>query len=110
VHRGGRGQSLVYELLYDGSLEDETKHMMGLIQCDKLGYHDETLGANAEKVAPSQGQVSAKLGASQGVKNGVKTDVATDYRGGTLKPSKSTVPSKKKNNAHRNHSSITAVN
>ena len=110
VHRGGRGQSLVYELLYDGSLEDETKHMMGLIQCDKLGYDDETLGVNTEKVAPSQGQVSAKLGASQGVENAVKPSQLKDSDEMGEKVLKSTIPTKKKSTVYRNHSSIAAAN
>jgi hypothetical protein len=35
IHRGGRGQSFVYELLYDGELNDD-KHLMGLIDVGKL--------------------------------------------------------------------------
>jgi hypothetical protein len=35
THRGGRGQSFVYELLYDGELNDD-KHMMGLIDVEIL--------------------------------------------------------------------------
>jgi hypothetical protein len=35
VHRGGRGRSFVYELLYDGELNDN-KHLMGLIDVEKL--------------------------------------------------------------------------
>jgi hypothetical protein len=36
VHRGGRGQSFVYELLYDGQGEDGGKFMLGLIDTGKL--------------------------------------------------------------------------
>jgi hypothetical protein len=36
VHRGGRGQSFVYELLYDGQGQDGGKFMLGLIDTSKL--------------------------------------------------------------------------
>ena len=36
VHRGGRGQSFVYELLYDGSGEDGRPFLMGLIDAESL--------------------------------------------------------------------------
>ncbi|VAW54947.1 hypothetical protein MNBD_GAMMA06-205 [hydrothermal vent metagenome] len=68
VHHGGRGQSLVYELLYDGRFEPDEKSLMGLIDVNCL-YDDEKLGQKQQKTAPSQGQVSPKLGGSQGSKN-----------------------------------------
>jgi DNA primase catalytic core len=73
IHRGGRGQSLVYELLYDGDLNDN-KHLMGLIDPETLQYDENKLGVNAQKTAPSQGQVSPKLGASQGSEINNKTN------------------------------------
>ena len=73
VHRGGRGQSLVYELLYDGDPEQHNKHLMGLINPKNLGYDEKKSGQKAQKTAPSQGQVSPKSGASQGEKNGANT-------------------------------------
>jgi hypothetical protein len=36
VHRGGRGQSFVYELLYDGKGKDGEPFLIGLIEVDKL--------------------------------------------------------------------------
>jgi hypothetical protein len=36
VHRGGRGYSFVYELLYEGQGKDGTPFMMGLIDVEKL--------------------------------------------------------------------------
>ena len=79
VHRGGRGQSLVYELLYDGNLDSPEKHLMGLIDPNHLGYDAIKTGQEAEKTAPSQGQVSPKSGASQTGKNGAKPSVSTAY-------------------------------
>ena len=71
VHRGGRGQSIAYELLYDGELDDR-KHLMGLIDVEKLRYDDEKSGVKAEKIAPGQGQVRPKSGGSQGRKKNGK--------------------------------------
>jgi hypothetical protein len=39
VHRGGRGQSFVYELVYDGRGKDGTPFLCGLIEPEKLGAH-----------------------------------------------------------------------
>ena len=64
VHRGGRGQSLVYELAFDGQTNEQTAHMMGLIDTNYL-YDDQKLGQKTQKIVPSQGQVSPKLGSSQ---------------------------------------------
>lgn len=64
VHRGGRGQSLVYELLYDGDPQRDHKCLMGLIDTQHL-YDDQTSGGNGQKTGPSQGQVSPKSGAGQ---------------------------------------------
>jgi hypothetical protein len=66
IHRGRRGQSLVYELLYDGGLDDQ-KHLMGLIDPKRLGYDEKKLGLSPNKAAPSQGQVSPKSGGCQGL-------------------------------------------
>ncbi|MFV0477648.1 MAG: CHC2 zinc finger domain-containing protein [Parahaliea sp.] len=59
VHRGGRGQHLVYELLFDGS-DDDQPQLMGLIDPEKLGYDAQKSGVKARKSAPSQAQVSPK--------------------------------------------------
>jgi len=66
VHRGGRGNSIAYELMYDGDLQNR-KHLMGLINTDNLQYDNQKSGQKAQKTAPSQGQVTPKLGPSQGV-------------------------------------------
>ncbi|VAX09943.1 DNA primase, phage associated [hydrothermal vent metagenome] len=88
VHRGGRGQCIEYELLYDGAGDDHP-HLMGLIDLEKLravpshpcdhgtsasctSYDVEKAGAKPQKTAPSQGQVSPKSAPSQGGKNGHK--------------------------------------
>jgi DNA primase catalytic core len=41
LHRGGRGQSFVYELLYDGNGKDGKPFLCGLIEVDKLRVQSE---------------------------------------------------------------------
>ncbi|NOY15821.1 MAG: toprim domain-containing protein [Gammaproteobacteria bacterium] len=90
VHRGGRGQCIEYELLYDGTGDDQP-HLMGLIDLEKLraipshpcdhgtsasctSYDVEKIGQKREKTAPSQGQDSPKSAPGQGGKNGRKAN------------------------------------
>ncbi len=71
VHRGGRGQSFVYELLYQGEGQDGTPFVTGLIDPDTLAHHYDgnrsgsfvnRSGSEAEKSGPSRPQVGAKSG------------------------------------------------
>ncbi len=51
LHRGGRGQSFVYELLYDGQGKDGTPFLCGLIEVDKLrGKHNYDLNRSGLEV------------------------------------------------------------
>jgi len=59
IHRGGRGQSFVYELLYDGELNDD-KHLMGLIDVEKLKYDKKKEPPKPDKEPSSSPQVAAK--------------------------------------------------
>lgn len=64
VHRGGRGQHLVYELLFTGQDHDQPQ-MMGLIEPQSLHtkkpYDVEKLGDKKTKLAPSCTQDGAML-------------------------------------------------
>ncbi len=65
VHRGGRGQSFVYEFLYDGNSKD-TPHLNGLIDIDRLkdynydakksGGDDKLSGSSRPQVGPKSGR------------------------------------------------------
>jgi DNA primase catalytic core len=64
VHRGGRGQSFEYELLYDGAAEGSA-HVSGLIDVEALrcGYDAGRSGLNEDRSAlgrPAVGGVSAE--------------------------------------------------
>ncbi|MVF14899.1 toprim domain-containing protein [Ketobacter sp. MCCC 1A13808] len=66
VHRGGRGQSFVYELLYDKADDTDHKHLMGLIDANKLKQHQydkKKSGVKGKWPGSSRGQVGPKSGA-----------------------------------------------
>ena len=67
VHRGERGQSYVYELLYEGQGADGKPFLMGLIDVEKLraggAYDSEKSGANADQSATRSGRGRAEIGA-----------------------------------------------
>jgi DNA primase catalytic core len=64
THRGGRGQSFEYELLYDGDNQEEQSRLMGLIDVHQLKksnqkhpYDANRSGVNQEVSGPSHPQV-----------------------------------------------------
>jgi len=80
-HRGGRGQSFVYELLYDGQGKDGKPFLCGLIDVDQLraknvaqtsvgdgdrNYDSDWSGVNAEWSGSSRGQVGRVSGGGRG--------------------------------------------
>jgi hypothetical protein len=69
IHRGGRGQSIVYELLYDGELDDQ-KHLMGLIDVEKLKYDEKKSGIKANRSGSSRPQAGAKSPTGRGAQKG----------------------------------------
>ncbi len=69
VHRGGRGQSFEYELLYDGAAEETGPHVSGLIDvgalrqaCGAQHYDGERSGSPALRSAPGRGAVGGQSG------------------------------------------------
>jgi DNA primase catalytic core len=64
VHKGGRGQSFVYELTYSGKGKDGSSFLLGLVDVEKLGYdkkksplfHKKS-GLQSEKSVSSRPQV-----------------------------------------------------
>lgn len=73
IHQGNRGKSLVYELLYDGDLNDK-KHLMGLIDPETLHYDENKSGVNQKKSGSSRPQVAPKSGGGQGSQKSRKTN------------------------------------
>jgi len=69
VHRGGRGQSFVYELLYDSKGKDGEAFLCGLLDVDALRQqYDLNLA----------GQMSELAGSTRGQNGGVAAGVRTD--------------------------------
>ena len=64
IHRGGRGQSFVYELLYEAHADDGQRFLARLIDVDHL--RREQAGTNGKKPVDSRPQVGTKPGRSRG--------------------------------------------
>ncbi len=60
VHRGKRGQSFVYELLYQGEGEDGNTFLLGLCEPEKLAYDEKKERSDKEKEPPRSPQVAVK--------------------------------------------------
>lgn len=65
THRGGRGQSYVYELLYQGEGEQGGPFLMGLIDVEKLRYDEKKSGQNSERSGAGQPPVRGQSGPGQ---------------------------------------------
>jgi DNA primase len=70
VHRGGRGQSFVYELYFERPDNLNEPFLPGLIDVEKLricGYDEKKYESNGEKYGPSTPQVTGVSGGGTGV-------------------------------------------
>jgi len=76
IHRGGRGQSFLYELLYDPPPDAQTKFLAKLIDVEQLKYEYDAdrAGLGGEKSASGRGQVGMKSGRSRPVEIGASAD------------------------------------
>lgn len=77
VHRGGRGQSFVYELLYDGKGKDGKPFVPGLIDVTRLQSMPTTKssrGVEGEFAGSSRGQRGPIAGGSRGDENAESTE------------------------------------
>jgi DNA primase catalytic core len=106
VHRGGRGQSFEYELLYQGEGQSGQPFLLGLSDMNNLQYDDQTkpLTQNNEPLSRPQG--AAKKPRSSAPENGVKPQNIKDSEkllGNALKntaPLKNGVASRNRNASH----------
>jgi DNA primase len=76
VHRGGRGQSFVYELLYDGKTEEGEPHLSGLIDCEALKAvttRGTTRGEVTTLAEAVRGQDGQETGDARGGQNDLNT-------------------------------------
>lgn len=72
IHRGGRGQSYVYELLYQGEGEHGESFLMGLIDVEKLRYDENRSGQNGQRSGAGQPTVSGRSGGGPDGETAVK--------------------------------------
>jgi len=75
VHRGGRGQSFVYELLYQGEGESGEPFLLGLSNMDNLHYDDQKKPLIDSNERPSSPQRAAKKPRSSTPENGATPSV-----------------------------------
>jgi DNA primase catalytic core len=68
VHRGGRGQSFEYELVFDGEIAGDARHASGLIDVDALrhAYDAQRSGASAPRSATGRAAVGGLSAGGQG--------------------------------------------
>ena len=71
THRGGRGQSYVYELLYQGEGEHGEPFLMGLIDVEKLRYDEKKSGPDGERSGAGQPPVRGQSGSGPDGENAV---------------------------------------
>ena len=66
IHRGKQGQGFVYELLYDGSAEQDTPHLCGLIDVASLTEDTSTNQTSRDELPNIAGASRGECGAESG--------------------------------------------
>lgn len=92
VHRGGRGHSFVYELLYAGEGQQGENFMTGLLDAETLKheYDAKWSGQKASRSGSGQHQVRGRSAGGQASKSVAKPDTTSDLHESDKKPSEST--------------------
>lgn len=106
IHRGKRGQSYEYELLYQGEGESGNTFLMGLIDTHKLQCDAKKEPLNRNKEPSSSPQVAAKLPRSSSDKNAENT---TNKALNGVQHEISKKSTSGKNNGASHHTAITEV-
>ncbi|MCP4935602.1 MAG: toprim domain-containing protein [bacterium] len=104
IHRGGRGQSFVYELLYQGEGEDGESFLLGLADMETLNYDENKKPQNESKEPSSSPKVAAKLPPGSTSKNAEKPATAGHSKKSDKKPQKRTSSPKNNSVSYRSHS------
>jgi DNA primase len=79
VHHGGRGQSFVYELLFERSADDDKPVLPGLINVEKLRYDGNRSGLNGNKSGSSRPQVGGVSVGGRGNPEPMKTGLRSRF-------------------------------
>jgi hypothetical protein len=85
VHRAGRGQGFVNELVYDGQGKDGTPFLAGLVEAAKIHeYERKWAGVNGSKSAPGRPEVGPLSGGGRGGQNGDSPKDVEGFNGAEL--------------------------
>ena len=79
AHRGGRGQSFVYELLFERRGESGAPVLPGLIDVEKLRYDGKNAGARGEFAGSTRGQNGPVAGGSRSEAEPMNTGLPSDF-------------------------------
>lgn len=122
VHSGRRGQTMVYELLYQGEGEKGGTFLLGLLDVENLkkgkipvydsnkaGVKAKKAGQNTKKAGPSRPQVGGVSGPSRGSKNTINTTIEASSKETAKKSQKGTSRGEKKSTSYRSASSEQSV-
>lgn len=102
VHRGGRGQSFVYELLYQGEGESGQPFLLGLLNMEALRYDEKKKPLNTDNEPSSSPEVALKVPPSSPDKNGAKPEKQKATANQNKSTAESITPVKKLVASHRN--------
>jgi len=80
VHRGGRGQSFVYELLFESQGADGKPRLAGLIDVDTLRYGGNRSDPEGDKSRPGRAQDGGMPPGGRSAPEPIKTDLPGDIR------------------------------
>jgi DNA primase catalytic core len=96
AHRGGRGQSFVYELLYNGEGKEGQPFVMGLLDPDELeknpGYDGKLAGSGEELAGSWRAHGGAKTGGWRGATKGLDPASNQTFEDPTTKNAENMVP------------------
>jgi DNA primase len=95
-HRGCRGQSFLYELLFDGDVASHQPQLIGLIDLKNLGYDEKFTGLDGEFTGVTEEFTPQKRGQNGGVTGS--------------KPNGKWVPKPNEPRVYRLHTSLAAKN
>jgi len=105
IHRGGRGQSFVYELLYNGEGDNGNSFLLGLSSMDNLTYDDEKKPLNENNEPPSRPQGAANKPQGSSARKAATLDVAIDTADDIKKTAKKNTPVLNGSTSHPNYAS-----
>lgn len=109
THRGGRGQSFVYELLYNGEVEDNEPFLSGLIDVESLkyGYGKKNEGQKENNEVSLSTHRAANKPPLSSDKKAATLELTTDCEDDGLEATKKGIPPIK-NGHDRNHTPLVA--